>query len=332
MSRRLSVHRTAWTSKRPFRITGLEWTQFDSVVCEIEQGGVIGRGEALGVYYLDETVASMEAQIESIGDRICAGVSRDELQSLLPAGGARNAVDCALWDLEAQQKKTSVWALAGVKADTVETVYTIGLEDDPAEMAAKAAAAKPLTLLKVKLNGDRPVERIDAIRKARPDARIVVDANQGFTFDQLREVAPKLGQLGVLMIEQPLKRGGDAELEGYRSPVPLCGDESCLHRGELEAATRRYQMINIKLDKTGGLTEALLLAKAARERGLGLMVGCMGGSSLAMAPSHVVAQLCKFVDIDGPLLQKWDHLDGLRYEQGKVSVGSRPFWGNAGTR
>ncbi len=332
MSRRLSAHCTSWTSKRPFRITGLEWTKFDSVVCEIEQGGVIGRGEALGVYYLDETVASMEAQIEGIGDRICAGVSRDELQALLPPGGARNAVDCALWDLEAQQKKTSVWALAGVKPDAVETVYTIGLEPEPAEMAAKAAAARPLTLLKVKLNGDRPVERIEAIRRARPDARLVIDANQGFTFDQLRDVAPKLAELGVLMIEQPLKRGGDSQLEGYKSPVPLCGDESCLYRGELEAATRRYQMINIKLDKTGGLTEALLLAKAARERGLGLMIGCMGGSSLAMAPAHVVAQLCKFVDIDGPLLQKWDHLDGLRYDNGKVSVGERPFWGDGRAR
>jgi L-alanine-DL-glutamate epimerase-like enolase superfamily enzyme len=329
MKRRLSVHCTSWASKRPFRITGLEWTRFDSVVCEIEEGGVIGRGEALGVYYLDENAASMEAQIESIADRVCAGLSRDELQSLLPSGGARNAVDCALWDLEAQQNKTSVWALAGVKPDPVETVYTIGLEAEPQQMAAKAEAARPLTLLKVKLDGDRPVERVEAIRKARPDARIVVDANQGFTFDQLREVAPRLAALGVLMIEQPLKRGGDAALEGYRSPVPLCGDESCLHRGELEAATRRYQMINIKLDKTGGLTEALLLARAARDRGLGVMVGCMGGSSLAMAPAHVLAQLCNFVDIDGPLLMKRDHLDGLRYDNGKVFVGSRAFWGNA---
>jgi L-alanine-DL-glutamate epimerase-like enolase superfamily enzyme len=332
MSRRLSVHCTSWASKRPFRITGLEWTRFDGIVCEIEEGGAVGRGEAYGVYYLDETVASMETQIESVADRICAGVSRDELQGLLPAGGARNAIDCALWDLEAQQKNTSVWALAGVNPDPVETVYTIGLESEPAEMAAKAAAARPLTLLKVKLNGDRPVERIAAIRKARPDARIVVDANQGLAFDQLREVAPKLGELGVLMIEQPLARGADAALENYRSPVPLCGDESCLHRGELEAATRRYQMINIKLDKTGGLTEALLLARAARERGLGLMIGCMGGSSLAMAPSHVVAQLCKFVDIDGPLLQKWDHLNGLRYDNGKVFVGDRPFWGMPGRK
>jgi L-alanine-DL-glutamate epimerase-like enolase superfamily enzyme len=329
MTRRISVHCASWASKRPFRITGLVWTRFDSVICEIEEDGVIGRGEALGVYYLDETSASMEAQIESVADRICAGASRDELQTLLPAGGARNAIDCALWDLEAQQKKTSVWALAGVEPNPVETVYTIGLEAEPAEMAAKAKAAAPLTLLKVKLDGDRPVERIQAIRAARPDARLVVDANQGFTFEQLREIAPRMADLGVAMIEQPLKRGGDEQLEGYRSPVPLCGDESCLHRGELEPASRRYQMINIKLDKTGGLTEALLLAKAAKERGLGLMIGCMGGSSLAMAPAHVVAQLCKFVDIDGPLLQKWDCVDGLRYDAGKVHVGARPFWGNA---
>lgn len=327
MKRDIKVRIESWPSIIPFRISNHVWDDFPCIVCEISQDGFVGRGEALGVYYNDETPESMAAEIESISAALREGVDRQALQELLPAGGARFAVDSALWDLDAQLSGESAWQSAGVASEPVETVFTIGLEATPEEMAAKAAAADELSLFKVKLNNDRPIERIRAIRDARPDSRLVIDANQGWNFDELKEFGPALHELGVLMIEQPLPRGGDQELEGYESAAPLCADESCLHLGELEEAASRYQMINIKLDKCGGLTHGLELAKAARKNGLGVMVGCMGGTSLSMAPSHVLAQLCDFVDIDGPLLIKEDRPGGLVYDHGKVSLPQNYFWG-----
>jgi L-alanine-DL-glutamate epimerase-like enolase superfamily enzyme len=194
-------------------------------------------------------------------------------------------------------------------------------------MAEKAVAATTHKLLKVKLNCDQPLERVCAVRAARPDVRIVVDANEAWSFHELAHFAPRLAQLGVEVIEQPLPRGQDAELEKYRCPVPLAADESCQHLGELDWAARGYQIINIKLDKAGGLTHALALARAARERGLGLMVGCMGGGSLAMAPAFVLGCLADIVDIDGPLLQRFDRLPGLVYTGGHVSRPTREVWG-----
>ena len=324
---KFSVHIERWPAIRPFRITGNVWDSFDSVVVELSRDGKIGRGEALGVYYLGETMDGLMAQIEGIGERIARGIDRAALQTLLPPGGARNAVDCALWDLDAKCSGRTVWDLAEVTAKPLETVFTIGLEATPEDMAAKAAAATEHGLLKVKLSADQPLERLRAVRAARPDARIVVDANQAWTFAELQRLAPAFAELRVQMIEHPLQRGADAALEGYRSPVPLCADESCLHLGELAQAAARYQMINIKLDKTGGLTHALELARAARARGLGLMVGCMAGGSLAMAPTFVVGCLCDLVDIDGPLLQKTDRLPGIDYSGGRVSVFGPEVWG-----
>jgi L-alanine-DL-glutamate epimerase-like enolase superfamily enzyme len=303
------------------------WNEFPGIVCEIAEDGVIGRGEALGVDYLGETQESMAAQIQGVSGALASGADRQTLLELLPPGGARFAIDSALWDLEAQISGINAWHTAGVAPDAVETVFTIGLEDTPEEMAAKASAATDLTLFKVKLNNDRPVERIAAIRAARPDSRLVVDANQGWNFEELKIFGPALHELGVVMIEQPLPRGQDHELEGYESAAPLCADESCQHLGELGEAAARYQMINIKLDKCGGLTHGLELAKAAANRDLGLMVGCMGGTSLSMAPSHVLAQLCDFVDIDGPLLIKKDREGGLIYDHGIVSLPPKHFWG-----
>lgn len=327
MTRRVAVHLENWMALIPFRISRNTWDDFPSVVCEIEQDGAIGRGEGLGVYYLDEDPRSMLAQIESITEPLEAGAGREELLTLLPPGGARCAVDAALWDLEAQLTGATAWATAGVAADPVETVFTIGLEAEPEEMGARAAAAKELSLFKVKLNDDRPVARIASIREARPEARLVVDVNEGWSFTQLVEVAPALAELGVSMIEQPLPRGQDAELSDYASPLPLCADESVQHLGELDDIAGRYQMINIKLDKTGGLTHGLALASAARERDLGIMIGCMGGTSLGMAPSHVIAQLADFVDIDGPLLLRNDCPGGLIYDKGWVSLPDNRFWG-----
>lgn len=327
MKRRISVHIENWMALIPFRISRHTWEDFPSVVCEIAQDELIGRGESLGVYYLGDTEKTMLAQIESIAGQLVDGASRQDLLDLLPPGGARCAVDAALWDLEAQLSGTSAWQAAGVSTEPVETVFTIGLEAEPEDMAARAVAAADLTLFKVKLNNDRPIERIAAIHDARPDARLVIDVNEGWEFEQLRDVAPKLADYGVRMIEQPLKRGHDEALEGYDSPLPLCADESCQHAGELKQIASRYQMINIKLDKSGGLTHGLELAAAARDMQLGIMVGCMGGTSLSMAPMHVLAHKADFVDIDGPLLLKNDRLDGLIYDKGMVSLPEKRFWG-----
>ena len=324
---KFSVHAEIWPVARPFRITGREWNSFDSVIVELSQDGFIGRGEALGVYYKDESPASMVAQIDRIADDIKKGFDRNALSKLLPPGGARNALDCALWDLEAKSSGRRIWDLTGVTPKALTTVFTIGIEATPEIMAEQAAAASIYPLLKVKLDGHQPLERMRAIRNARPDARIVVDANQGWTFQQLTALAPAFANLGIEMIEQPLPRGADSELDGFRSPVPLGADESCLHLGELKAAARRYQMINIKLDKTGGLTHALELARAARKLGLGLMVGSMAGSSLAMAPSFVVGCLVDLVDIDGALLLKRDRIPGLTYDHGRVEPFGADVWG-----
>jgi L-alanine-DL-glutamate epimerase-like enolase superfamily enzyme len=324
---KIGVHIERWPTIRPFRIAGKTWDYFESVVVELERNGVVGRGEALGVYYLDETPESLLAQIRQGSEWLKDDVNRAKLQLLLPPGGARNAIDCALWDLEAKSERRSIWDITGVAPKPLETVFTIGIEETPREMAAKAAAATVYGLLKVKLDGIQPAKRLEAIRRARPDARIVVDANQGWTFSQLVELAPVFAKLGVEMIEQPLHRGSDAELQHYESPVPLCADESCLHLGELEQAALRYEWINIKLDKTGGLTHALVLAQAARNLGLQIMVGSMGGSSLAMAPSFVAGCLADLVDIDGPLLQQSDRLPRLVYDGGWVSVFEPGFWG-----
>ncbi|NOX68245.1 MAG: dipeptide epimerase [Gammaproteobacteria bacterium] len=324
---KICVHIEEWDLQKPFRISGEEWRSSRSVVVQLEADGHRGRGEAQGVFYTGETVESMMAQIDDVADTLRKGISREELLGLLPSGGARNAIDCALWDWEAKRSGKSIWELTGIEPGPVTTVFTIGLEETPEEMGANAKAAGRYPVLKIKLSEDRPVERLEAIRAARPDAKLVVDANQSWNFDLLQEVLPHCVSLGISMVEQPLPRGDDAELEGFDSPVVLAADESCLDTSELEIASSRYDMINIKLDKTGGLTEALRLAHAAKEKGCQLMVGNMVGTSISMAPSFVIAQLCDFVDIDGPLLLKNDHLGGLEYRDAQVQVFDASFWG-----
>lgn len=323
----ISIHKEQWPLHTPFRITGLEWTNLNAVLVEVERDGMVGRGEAAGVYYLDETAESIYAQIESVSKEIETGIDRNSLRELLPAGGARNAIDCALWDLETKLAGTNVWALSGIQYAPVQTVMTIGIRNSAEEMGELARELSSFPVLKVKLDDKQPVERLSAIRKARPDADIVVDANQGFTFELLKDILPEVAKLEIAMVEQPLPRGDDDCLDGFDSPVPLCADESCLHLGELEQAARRYQMINIKLDKCGGLTEGLALAKAAKERGLGVMVGNMFGTTLAMIPALVVAQLCDFVDLDGPLHLKHDRLPALSFSNGEVELPESPGWG-----
>jgi len=322
-----SVHVERWSTIRPFRISSGIWQANDLIVVELSRNGAFGRGEAAGVYYIGETIDSMLAQLEAVASNVRAGIDREALQHLLPAGGARNALDCALWDLEAKETGRSVWHLSGLGPRPVETAMTIGIEDTPEQAAASARAASVYGRLKIKLDADRPLERIRAIREARPDAHLVVDANQGWNFALLREVVPAMLDLDVKMIEQPLPRGGDAELADYRSQIPLCADESCLDERELAQAANRYQSINIKLDKCGGLTAALALAASARALGLGLLTGCMGGTSLSMAPAFVVASVSDLADLDGGLWQKHDRLPGLQFDGGVAAVFPPALWG-----
>ena len=324
---KLSVHIEDWVLKQPFRISGREWHTSAVLVVQISDGNNVGSGEGQGVYYLNETTDSMFAQVESIADDIRQGVSREALLDLLPAGGARNAIDCALWDLEAKQSGKTIWQLTGINPKPVTTVFTIGIEDTAEAMAAKAAAAANYPILKVKLDAIQPVERLVAIHAARPDAQLVVDANQGWSVDLLKEVLSDSDCPNLRVVEQPLPRGSDEVLENFESAVTLAADESCQHTGELDAAAGRYGMINIKLDKTGGLTGALNLARAAKEKGCQLMVGNMVGTSLAMAPAFVVAQMCDVVDIDGPFLLKHDRPHGLTHELGVVKIFGPKLWG-----
>ena len=323
----ISVHIEQWEFKQTFRITGREVTSSTGIVVKISDGKNIGVGEAQGVFYTDETPQSMMQQVKSISEPIRQGISREELLLLLPSGGARNAIDCALWDLECKQSGKTIWELTGIEPKPVTTVFTIGMEDTPEAMAAKAAEASDYSILKIKLDGRQPLDRLKAIRAARPDAKLVVDANQGWNFEQLKELIPQCVELDLEMIEQPLPRGEDESLVDLVSPITLAADESCLDSSELAGIDGRYNMINIKLDKTGGLTEALNLAKIAKSKGYKLMVGNMCGTSLSIAPSFVVAQLCDFVDIDGPLLLKYDHPNGLKYHLGKVDCFKSDFWG-----
>jgi L-alanine-DL-glutamate epimerase-like enolase superfamily enzyme len=320
---KLSTER--WEMQFPFNITGHVFTGVEVLYVRISENGATGHGEGAGVYYFGENGASMLAQAEAVRATLERGAEREELRGLLPAGGARNAIDCALWDLAAKRAGRSIWELTGITPRETVTFETVGL-GTAAEMAGKARALDS-GRIKVKLDGESPLERIAAVRAARPDAVIAVDVNQGWTFGQLVELAPKFTELGVAMIEQPLPRGGDGELEGYEPPIPLCADESCVDTSEFEQAARRYQMINIKLDKTGGLTEALDLARLAQEWDIGLMVGNMVGTSLAMAPAFVVAQLCRYADLDGALFLKRDREYPMQCTGGVLSPPARELWG-----
>lgn len=323
--RKVSFTIESWPLKEPFCITGYTHTEVKVLLVTIEEGHTTGRGESTAVFYLGETAESLFAQANSIKAELEQGADREALQTLLPAGGARNAIDCALWDLEAKQSGQSIWDLTGIAPQKKITVNTVSI-DTPQAMAAKAKALNT-PKIKVKLNGEQVLERIEVVCAARPDAEIVVDVNQGWTFEQLKLFAPQFKDLGIAMIEQPLPRGKDQALEQYRSPVPLCADESCQDSSELAQAAQRYQMINIKLDKTGGLTEALKLAGQAQAQGLELMVGNMLGTSLAMAPGFVIAQLCKFVDLDGALFLQEDRQLAMDYSAGKLSIPTPDLWG-----
>ena len=297
------------------------------VVAEITDGAHRGRGEATPYPRYGESVEACLAELEALREAVEAGLDRAALQSRLAPGAARNALDCALWDLEAKQADERAWTRAGfARLDPVKTCFTLSLAPAP-EMAEAARRQAGRPMLKLKIGGADDLDRVEAVRAAAPKTRLVVDANEAFDFETLRRLAPEFARLGVMLIEQPLPAGADDALEGYASPVPLCADESLHTRAELDACARRYAGVNIKLDKTGGLTEALALRHAARARGLEVMAGCMVATSLAMAPALLIAQAAAVVDLDGPLLLARDREPGLAFTGSMIAPPAVELWG-----
>ena len=313
----------------PVRISNRLFEEQDVIVVTLSDGGHIGRGEASGVYYFGDTAQSLRAAIEAVRPVIERGIDRPALQKLLPPGGARNAVDCALWDLEAHRTSTPVWKVAGLGPPrALSTTFTLGA-DGPAVMAARARRFVQARALKLKLTGDlaQDAARVRAVREARPEVWIGVDANQGYRIEDLVSLVASLLDAGVSLLEQPLQRGREAELDGFDSPIPIAADESVQRLADLSSLVGRFQVANIKLDKCGGLTEALAMVGQARALGLKTMVGCMACSSLAVAPAFVLGQLCDVVDLDAPLFLTNDREGGVSYPDGQVwSDGS--IWGN----
>ena len=310
-----------------FRISRGARTTAEVVTVEIRDGDAVGRAECTPYRRYGETREGVIADILHMAGPIGEGMTRAELRTALPAGAARNALDCALWDLEAKRTGRPVWQLAGLpEPGPVVTVMTISLDETEA-MAAQAAANAHRPMLKLKLTGDGDLERVTAIRRAAPRSRIVVDANEGWSTDHLDRYAAAFAELGVEMIEQPLHADADAALAGRTFPVPIGADESCHTADDLPALKPKYQIVNIKLDKTGGLTEALRLRAAARAAGFRVMVGCMMGTSLAMAPGVLVAQGVAFVDLDGPLWMARDRDPPLRFDGSLVHPADPALWG-----
>ena len=326
-TRTLTVRAETWPLAGSFTISRGSRSEARVVVAEISQDGVAGRSECVPYAHYGESVEGVVAAIEALAGPIANGLDRGSLQAALAPGAARNAVDCALWDFEAKRSGEPVWRLAGLsEPGPLITAYTLSL-DTPEAMAAAAAANAARPLLKLKLGGEGVIERVAAVRAAAPRSRIIVDANEAWTIDLLVRASPELARLGVEMIEQPLAAGADDALAGIDRPVPLCADESCHDTATLAGLEARYDMINIKLDKTGGLTEALALADGARAAGLGIMVGCMIGTSLAMAPATLVAAGAALVDLDGPLLLARDHDPGITYEGSVMHPPPPALWG-----
>jgi L-alanine-DL-glutamate epimerase-like enolase superfamily enzyme len=323
---RLTLVDTCWKMVEPF-VTASEVTnQINVVTVELEQDGLRGRAETLGADYLGETAATIKTGIEAVRGQVEAGLSRDALQLLLPAGGARNGLDCALWDLAAKQAGCRAWELLDLDMKPVHTVFTLAMGDGDA-MAAKARACRNMPHLKLKLNAVDTADKIRAIRQARPDARIIIDANGSWSPGLLDQLADVLAANRVDLLEQPLPMGQDEPLRGLKYPVPLCADESCQSSADLERIADCYTAINIKLDKCGGLTDGLKILDWCRTYNKQVMVGNMLGSSLAMAPAMIIAQQAAFVDLDGPLWQTGDHEPPIRYQGSLMQPPDRTLWG-----
>jgi len=323
----LSVRIERWPLAGVFAISRGSKTEAVVVVAELSDGTHRGRGESVPYARYGETPDGIVAAIEAERPVLRRGLDRGALQRAMPAGAARNALDCAYWDVNAKRAGRRVHELAGLGVPgPLTTAYTISL-GSAAAMAAAAEQAAWRPLLKVKLGGDDDGTRIGAVRRAAPRAQLIVDANEGWNLDNFKANLAACADAGVTLIEQPLPEGRDEALARIKHPVPVCADESVHDRASLDALTGKYDAVNIKLDKAGGLTEALALAAESERRGFAVMVGCMVATSLAMAPAMLVAQRARWVDLDGPLLLASDRADGLRYEGSLVYPPDPVLWG-----
>ena len=328
MTLQVRITQERWQLNEAFEIAGQVMTDLPLLLLElIDENGNMGRAEAAGIDYDGETPQSMSDQLNSILTKLRSTTTPMDVQAWLPRGGARNALDCALWDLQAKRSCKPAWTTAGLEPmRSLTTACTIGLGSiEDTRRHARKLAATPL--IKIKVDGVRHVDLIRAVREEAPMARLVIDANQSWTVGLIQKLLPDLLDLGVECIEQPIPRGSDAELDGLNSPIPIVADESCTDRHSLPLLVNRYQGVNIKLDKTGGLTEALALAHEARILGFDIMVGNMCGTSLGMASAFLVAQKARWVDLDGPLLQQEDRPYAMQYLQGVVEPPSSQLWG-----
>ncbi|ATU91277.1 N-acetyl-D-Glu racemase DgcA [Phyllobacterium zundukense] len=327
MALKMEITVERWPIAGTFTISRGSKTEAAVVVCILTNGDYAGRGECVPYARYGESLDSVCAEIEKLRDALINGATRRDLSTLISAGAARNAIDCALWDLEAKRSGMSVADLAGASPlRDLTTAVTISFGDTQA-MAASARAFADRPLIKVKVGGENDAERIRAVAEAAPSSRMIIDANEGWTNDNIVENMLAAAKAGVVLIEQPLPAGNDAILASIPHPVPVCADESAHGTDDLHTLLGRYDSINIKLDKTGGLTEALRMQKRARELGFGIMVGCMVGTSLAMAPAVLVAQDADFVDLDGPLILKDDRKPGLVFNGSRVSPPKPELWG-----
>lgn len=325
--RELIARLERFETAKPFVISRGSKSHVDVAVAEIRDGGFTGKGEGTAIYYRGDTAEAALHAIEAMAGAIRHGADRTQLLDLMPPGAARNAIDSAMWDLEAKTTGRRVWDLAGLpKPEPLLTAFTISL-GDPGAMATAARAAAAHRLLKLKLGGEGDVERVAAVRAAAPDARLIADANESWENLDIERLCYQLHRFRVELLEQPLPAGRDAPLLHVKSPIPLAADESLQSRAELEDVVGRYSFINVKLDKCGGLTEALALAREARRRGLGLLTGCMLSTSLGVAPAFVAATQGQYADLDGPLLLANDRPHGLRFQGSDVAPPEVALWG-----
>lgn len=324
---RFAAHGESFPLTQVFTISRGAKVSADVVVVELDCGGITGRGESVPYPRYGESVPGTLAELAAVKPQIEAGLNRQQLQALLSPGAARNALDCALWDLEAKIAGCPVHTLVGLDApQPVDTAFTLSL-DTPQAMSQAAAQNAHRPLLKIKLAGADDLDRVAAIRQNAPDSSLIVDANEGWSVDQVEPLSAALADEGVALVEQPLPVGEDALLAELTHPVPLCADESCHTAADLDALAECYDCVNLKLDKTGGLTEGLKVAARAKDLGLDLMVGCMVATSLAIAPAILLAAQARFIDLDGPLLLKQDREDGLRYEGSRLHPPDPHLWG-----
>ncbi|MGH8156030.1 MAG: N-acetyl-D-Glu racemase DgcA [Rhodanobacteraceae bacterium] len=328
MLRELIAEHRCFPLRAPFRISRGVKLAADVVTVELRQAGTAGRGECVPYPRYGESVASVMEQVQSVRRELVAGMGRDELQVRLPPGAARNALDTALWDLESRLDSVPVWArLARPQPAPLVTALTVGI-DTPEQMAVVASRLAEAALIKVKVDADAPAARIDAVRRAAPNARLIVDPNESWDIGLLRDMQGPLERAGVSLLEQPLPADADDALLDFSGRIPVCADEACHVTSDLQWLRGRYQVVNIKLDKTGGLTEAWRLLNAARTGGFTIMVGCMVGSSLGIAPALEIAREAAFVDLDGPCWLQDDYPDGVSVRAGRLFPPAPGFWGS----